>query len=97
MGGTNGVLVGVMTKDQLLEEEEGPLVVDLLTDLDGRLPHVLGGKSSAVWALTVGDDVLDLEDLLEDGIGEDLRQEEGAKRRDIQLRPDHGTPERQKR
>jgi hypothetical protein len=61
-----------MTKDQLLEEEEGPLVVDLLTDLDGRLPHVLGGESGAVGALTVGDDVLDLEDLLKDGIREDL-------------------------
>lgn len=69
---TNGVLVSVVLKDELLEEEEGPLVVDLLSNLNRRLPHVLGRQTSAVRALSVRDDVLNLEDLLQNRRREDL-------------------------
>jgi hypothetical protein len=37
-------LVRVMLQDQLLEEQERPLVRDLLPDLDGRLPRILRGQ-----------------------------------------------------
>ena len=65
--------MGVMSQNQLFQEQERPLVVDLLSNLNRSLPHVLRGESSAVGALSVGNDVLDLEDLLEDGRGEDLQ------------------------
>lgn len=66
------ILVGVVLEDELLEVEERPLVVDLLANLHERAPGVLGGETSALGALSSLDDVLDFEDLLEDGGGEDL-------------------------
>ena len=68
----DGVLLGSVLEDKLLEEEEGPLVGDFLSDLDEGLPCVLRGELCAIWTLAVLDEVLDLEDLFEDGCGEDL-------------------------
>jgi hypothetical protein len=67
-----GIAVGAVLEDELLEEEKGALVVDLLPHLDEGTPGVFGGQAGAFGALGVGDDEFDLEDLLEDGRGEDL-------------------------
>lgn len=61
----DGIAVGVVFKDQLLEVEEGAFVGDLLADLHTRTPGVCGVRFRAVGALVVGYDVLDLEALLE--------------------------------
>lgn len=76
---TDRVLVGVVLQDELLEVEEGALVVDLLADLDERSPSVLRGETGALGALRALDDVLDLEDLLQNGGREDLRAVEGQR------------------
>ena len=68
----DGVLLGSVLEDKLLEEEEGPLVGDFLSDLDEGLPCVLRGELCAIWTLAVLDEVLDLEYLFENRRGEDL-------------------------
>lgn len=72
---TDGIFVGVVLEDELLEVQESTLVVDLLSDLDECSPGVLGGETGALGALGSLDDVLDLEDLLQDGRREDLHRE----------------------
>jgi hypothetical protein len=67
-----------MLEDQLLEVKERPLVVDFLSDLNHRSPGVLRRQSGALGALRTGDDVLDFEDLLQNGGGEDLRADVGS-------------------
>lgn len=59
-------------EDELLEEEEGLLVLDLLADLDGRLPRVRRVAALARVALLVLQDELDGEHLLELDAVEDL-------------------------
>lgn len=76
---TDRVLVGVVLEDELLEIQERPLVVDLLADLDERTPRVLGGETSALGTLSSLNEVLDFEDLLEDGGGEHLRRRARAR------------------
>lgn len=66
------VLVGVVLKDELLEEQEGTLVGDLLTDLNAGLPGVLGGETGTGRALAGLDDKRKDEGLLEDSVGENL-------------------------
>jgi hypothetical protein len=68
----DGVLLDAVLEDELLEEEEGPLVRDLLSDLDDRFPRVLGGEAGTVRALGVLDQELDLEYLFEDGGSQNL-------------------------
>jgi hypothetical protein len=68
----DGVLLDAVLEDELLEEEEGPLVRDLLSDLDDRFPRVLGGEAGTVQALGVLDQELDLEYLFEDGGSQNL-------------------------
>ena len=62
----DGVLLGSVLEDKLLEEEEGPLMRDLLADLDEGLPGVLRSELGAVTTLRVLDDILHLEYLLKD-------------------------------
>lgn len=69
---TDGILVGIVLENELLKVQESTLVVDLLSDLDECSPGVLGGETSALGALSSLNDVLDLEDLLQDGRREDL-------------------------
>lgn len=76
----DGILVGVVLEDELLEVQESTLVVDLLANLNEGAPGVLGGETSALGALRSLDHVLDLEDLLKDGGREDLKQERGEQR-----------------
>ncbi len=59
------VLVCVVLEDELFEVEESTLVLHLLTNLNHSTPCVLCRKTRAVWALTILNDKLDLEDLLE--------------------------------
>lgn len=61
-----------MFQDQLLQKQEGSLVVDLLPDLNARLPRVLGGKPGTLRTLGTLDDEREDKGLLEDGSGEDL-------------------------
>lgn len=68
----DGVLVGAMLEDELLEVEESALVRDLLADLDDGAPGVVRVRLCAVGALVVVLDVLDLERLLHDGALGDL-------------------------
>lgn len=68
----DGVLVGVVLEDELLEVEERPLVVDLLSHLDKRAPRVLGRQTRALRALRTLDEVLDLKNLLQNRRREDL-------------------------
>ena len=64
----DGVFLCSVFKDELFEEEESALVRDFLAHLDERLPGVFRSKTSTIWALAVLNDVLDLKDLLQDGI-----------------------------
>lgn len=68
--------MGVVLEDQLLQVQKRPLVVYFLSNLDGSLPHVLGGQSGAVRALSVGNHVFDLKNLLENRGGENLSKTE---------------------
>ncbi len=68
----DGILLRAVLEDELLEEKERPLMGDLLPDLYQRFPCILGGELRAIWALAVLDEVLDLENLLEDGRSKDL-------------------------
>ena len=62
-----------MLEDELLEEEEGALVVHVLPQLDARVPAVwVRIMPVAVEAHVPFDDVFDNEGLLEDGAVEDL-------------------------
>ena len=65
--------VGSVLEDELLEEEEGSLVVHVLPQLDTRVPAVwVCIVPVAVEAHVPFDDVFDNEGLLEDGAVEDL-------------------------
>ena len=66
------VLLRSVLEDELLEEEERPLVRNLLPDLHESLPSVLRGQLRAVGALAVLNEELDLKDLLQDRRGQDL-------------------------
>jgi hypothetical protein len=68
----DGVGVRVVLEDELLEVEEGALVIDLLARLHDGLPRVIGEAGRASRALHHLHDELDDEHLLEDGRREDL-------------------------
>ena len=68
----DSVLLGAMFENELLEEEKGSLVGNFLSDLDESFPGVLCCELCTVGALTMLDEVLNLEDLFKDGRGEDL-------------------------
>ena len=68
----DGVFLRTMLDDKLLEEQEGSLVRDLLSDLNESLPGVFSSEPRAIGALPVLDKVLDLERLFEDGIRKNL-------------------------
>lgn len=61
------LLSSVVLDDQLLEEEEGTLVVDSLSDLNLGNPQMRGVCLLAVIALLVGDNKLNDERLLQEG------------------------------
>jgi hypothetical protein len=61
--------MGHVLQDQLFEVQESALVVDLLTDLDNRVPGVLGLDFAAIWTLLASNDNLKNVGLLEDGRG----------------------------
>jgi len=62
----DGIFLSSMFEDKLLEEQEGTLMRDLLSNLNKSFPGVLRSKSCTVWALCVLDEELNLEDLFED-------------------------------
>lgn len=62
----DGIFLSSMFENELLEEQEGTLMRDLLSDLNKSFPGVLGSEPCAVWTLCVLDEELDLEDLFED-------------------------------
>lgn len=66
------ILLCSVLQDELFEVQERPFVRNFLSDLDERLPGVLRCELRAVRALAILDEVLDLEDLFEDGVGKDL-------------------------
>lgn len=68
----DGVGVGAVLEDELLEVQEGALVVHLLARLHDGLPRVIGEAGRAGRALHHLHDELDDEHLLEDGRREDL-------------------------
>jgi len=53
-------------EDKLLEEQEGALMRDFLSDLNEGSPSVFGGDPCTVRTLCVLDEELDLKDLLKD-------------------------------
>lgn len=69
----DGVLVGSMLENRLLEEQESTLVGHLLADLDASSPCVVGITLCAIGALVVVLGVFDFEALLHDGAITDLR------------------------
>lgn len=69
------VLLCVVLQDELFEVQERPLVGHFLSYLDERSPSVFSGKTRAVGTLTMLDEVLDLECLLEDGVGKHLEKD----------------------
>jgi hypothetical protein len=64
--------VGVVLEDQLFQEQESPLVVDLLSNLHARLPCVFSGQSGTLRALSSLNDQGQNKGLLENGSGKDL-------------------------
>ena len=56
-----------MFENDLLQPQEGALVVDALTKLHGGAPHVLGLTTMAIRAEVVLNDEFNDKDLLEDG------------------------------
>jgi len=62
----DSIFLSSMFEDKLLEEQEGTLMRDLLSNLNKSFPGVLRSKSCAVWTLCVLDEELNLEDLFED-------------------------------
>lgn len=66
------LLVSVVLQDQLFQEQEGPLVVDLLSDLHTSLPRVLGSEPSTLGTLRTLYDQHEDKCLLEDCAREDL-------------------------
>lgn len=84
------ILLRAVLQDQLLQEQERPLVWDLLPDLHQCLPCVLRRQLRAIRTLTVLYEVLDLEDLLENGGRQDffLDGERDAETFRMRLRPD---------
>ena len=61
-------------EDKLFKEQEGPLVRNLLSDLNKRFPGIFSSKPCAVRTLCVLDEELDLEDLFKDRSSQDLRE-----------------------
>lgn len=68
----DGVLLRAVLQDELFQEQESPLMRDLLANLDERLPGVLRCELRTVRALTILDQILNLKHLLEYCGGEDL-------------------------
>lgn len=66
------VLMSIVLQDDLFQIEESSLVVNSLSGLNYGLPCVLGILSLTSLALLGGDNVLDLERLLQDGRGKHL-------------------------
>ena len=66
------LLVRVVLEDQLFQEQERPLVVDLLPDLHACLPRVFGGEPCTLRTLSTLHDQREDKGLLEDRTGEDL-------------------------
>ena len=64
----NGLLMGVVLQDHLLEEEECAFVVDALSHLDLRDPGMGCPGLLAVITLLVLHDKLNLESLLHEGV-----------------------------
>lgn len=61
-----------MLQDELLKVQERPFVGNFLSDLDERLPGVLCSELRTVGTLAVLDEVFDLKNLFEDGVGKNL-------------------------
>lgn len=87
-----GIFVCVMLEDQLLQVQEGTLMLHFLTHLYNRLPGVLGSHTRTLVTLLVGHHILNFEYLLQDRIGKDLvgkkkeeRRKKGKKRKDEAL------------
>lgn len=66
------ILMGAILQDQLLEVEERPLVWHLLPNLNDGSEGMVGETLHTVRALLCGNDVFDLECLLDDGALEGL-------------------------
>ena len=64
--------VRLVLEDELLQEEKGTLVVDLLANLDDGAPRVVRSNHVAIHALEVVDDELNDKHLLQDDAGEYL-------------------------
>ena len=68
----DGVFLSAMFEDKLLEEQEGSLMLDFLSDLDESSPSIFGSESCAIRTLRILDEKLDLEDLFKDRSSQDL-------------------------
>jgi hypothetical protein len=60
----DGIFLSPVFENKLLEEQEGALVLNFLSDLNEGFPGVFGSESCTVWTLCILDEELDLEDLL---------------------------------
>ena len=68
----DGVFLDPVFEDKLFEEQEGTLMLNLLSDLNEGLPSIFCSESCTVWTLCVLDEKLDFEDLFEDRGSQDL-------------------------
>lgn len=57
------VLLCAVFEDQLLKEQERAFMGDFLADLNKGFPCIFGGEASAIWTLSVLDEVFDFERL----------------------------------
>lgn len=66
------LLVSVVLQDQLFEEQERPLVVDLLSHLHTGLPCILRSQPGTIGTLSTVNDQEQDKRLLQDGVGQDF-------------------------
>lgn len=66
------ILLSAVLQNQLLQVQKGPLMGNFLADLDECLPGIFRCELGAIGALTVLDEVLDLEGLFQDRVRQNL-------------------------
>jgi hypothetical protein len=80
------LLVSVVLQDQLLEEQEGSLVIDLLPDLHAGLPGILRGQPGTLRTLGTLYDKSKDESLLQDRSRQDFLLDDNLQLKSTRMR-----------